>query len=137
MSVPNGHVRVVHGSLAVNVPCYIFKGPGIEPHAPESTVFRTMLQKRYPWLTEDSVDVLMEKARRQMVADMDEKTHGRSLSKVLESEGRTDEAISHLKRHLERDSNDADSWYALGELLFKAGRADEGYRAFARGRELF
>ena len=47
-----------------------------------------------------------------------------------------DEAIAHLQLHLESNPRDADSWYKLGELLCKAGRADEGYKAFNKGREL-
>ena len=99
--------------------------------------FKDMLKQRYPWLTDNSLDVLMEKAKKTLTDILDEETNGRSMSKELESQGRTEEAITHLKRHLERDPDDADTWYALGELLCKAGRTEEGYKAFARGRELF
>ena len=79
----------------------------------------------------------MGNARKIMIGILDEETNGRSLGKELESQGRIEEAIDHLKKHLESDSGDADTWYALGELLCKAGRTEEGYKAFARGRELF
>ena len=96
-----------------------------------------MLKQRYPWLSDNSVDVLMETARKRMIEILDEETNGRSLGKELESQGKIEEAIKHLKKHLEVDPEDADTWYALGELLCKAGRTEEGYKAFARGRELF
>jgi Flp pilus assembly protein TadD len=115
----------------------MFRGPDAEPDAPKVKVFGKMLRERYPWLTENSVNVLIEKTRRLVVSALDDETHGISLSRKMEAEGRMDEAIAHLRMHLERDPNNADSWYALGELLCRAGRADEGYKAFARGRDLF
>jgi tetratricopeptide (TPR) repeat protein len=135
--VPSGHFPVVHGKLTVNVPRSIFKGYGVVIDEKEASPFKEMLKQRYPWLTDNSLNVLMEKARKIMIDILDEETNGRSLSKELESQGRVDEAIGHLKKHLEKDPNDADTWYALGELLCRAGKAEEGYKAFARGRELF
>lgn len=135
--MPAGHIRVIHGKLTVNVPRNLFKGNDAEIDQSKAKPFREMLKGRYPWLTDNSLDVFMEKARKEMVAVMDEETNGRSVSKSLESRGKIDDAIKHLQRHLEKDPNDADSWYALGELLCKAGRTEEGYKAFSRGRDLF
>ncbi|MDR2698695.1 MAG: tetratricopeptide repeat protein [Candidatus Methanoplasma sp.] len=135
--IPAGHFPVTHGKLSVSVPRSIFKGGGAAIDEEKATPFRAMLRSRYPWLTDNSLDVLMEKARKTLVGILDEETHGRSLSRELESRGRTEEAIGHLREHLERNPDDADTWYALGELLCRSGRAEEGYKAFARGRELF
>jgi len=135
--IPAGHFPVTHGKLVVNVPRDIFKGDGAAIDREKAAPFREMLEARYPWLTDNSLDVLMETARKTMVGILDEETNGRSLSRELESQGRTEEAIGHLKEHLEKDPQDADTWYALGELLCRSGRAEEGYKAFARGRELF
>lgn len=121
----------------MNVPRNIFKGNNAEIDPIKAAPFREMLKGRYPWLTDNSLDVLMEKARKEIVVLIDEETNGRSVSKELESQGRLEDAIKHLKKHLEKEPNDADSWYALGELLCKAGKAEEGYKAFSRGRELF
>jgi cytochrome c-type biogenesis protein CcmH/NrfG len=79
----------------------------------------------------------MENARKVMIGVLDEETNGRSLSMYLESQGKNEEAIKHLKKHLEEGPGDPDTWYALGELLCRSGRTEEGYKAFARGRELF
>lgn len=135
--IPAGHFSVVHGKLTVNVPRSIFTGNGATVDNEKAALFRDMLKHRYPWLTDNSLDVLMENARKTIASVLDEETHGRSFSKELESQGKTEEAIRHLKKHLERDPEEADTWYALGELLCRAGRAEEGYKAFARGRELF
>ena len=128
---------MTHGKLVVNVPRNIFKGGGATVDEERAAPFREMLKNRYPWLTDNSLDVFMETARKTLVGILDEETNGRSLSRELESQGRTEEAIVHLTEHLERNPGDADTWYALGELLCRAGRAEEGYKAFARGRELF
>ncbi|MCK9323239.1 MAG: tetratricopeptide repeat protein [Candidatus Methanomethylophilaceae archaeon] len=96
-----------------------------------------MMKDRYPWLTDNSLDVLMRNAQKEMIMILDEETNGRSFSKNLESKGKIEDAIKHLQKHLEHNPNDADSWYLMGELLCKIGRAEEGYKAFARGRELF
>jgi len=137
IGMPADHFPVTHGKLVVNVPRNIFKGNGTNIDEKKAAPFREMLKSRYPWLTDNSLDVLMEKARKTMERMVDEETNGRSISKELESQGRTEEAVIHLKKHLEKDPEDADTWYALGELLCRSGKAEEGYKAFARGRELF
>ncbi len=131
------HISVVHGSLTVDVPRKIFKGPECTIDEDAAGPFRKMVQDRYPWVSDNSMNVLLNKARLEMIRVKDEETKGRSHSMDLASKGKLDDAIAHMKRHLEMDPEDADSWYALGELLCKAGKADEGYRAFNRGRELF
>lgn len=131
-----GCITVVHGNLCVDVPRRIFKGYACEIDEGEAAPFREMLRGRYPWLSESSVEVLMSKARKEMIRVRDEETNGRSHCKVLADGGRLEEAIAHMRIHLEADPGDADSWYALGELLCRAGRAEEGYRALNRGREL-
>ena len=98
---------------------------------------RDMLSKRYPWLTSNALDVIMRNARREMLRVMDEESGGRSTSRRLSSQGKNEMAIAHLEQHLKEHPEDADSWYALGELLCKVGRAEEGYKAMKKGRSLF
>lgn len=130
------HITVTHGSLSVDVPRRIFKGPSCEIDEEAAGRFKEMLRGRYPWISESSAEVLMEKARKEMVRILDEETKGRSHSRTLADSGRLSDAISHIRLHLEMDPDDADSWYALGDLLCKSGDAAEGYKAFNRGREL-
>ena len=129
-------ILVVHGNLSVDVPRRLFKGPGCEIDEAAAEPFKKMLRGRYPWLTESSVEVLMNKARKEMVRVLDEETKGRSHSRDLASSGKIDEAIAHIRLHIEQDPEDEDLWYALGDLLFKAGQAEEGFKAFNRAREL-
>ena len=129
-------ILVVHGNLSVDVPRRLFKGPECVIDEEAAGPFREMLRGRYPWLSESSVDVLMSKARKEMVRVLDEETKGRSHSSVLARDGKLEEAIAHMRLHIESDPEDADYWYELGKLLCDAGRADEGYKAFNRGREL-
>lgn len=131
-----GHITVVHGNLTVDVPRRLFRGPDCEIDEEAARPFRDMVRARYPWISESSMDVLMSKARKEMIRVIDEETGGRSHSSNLAQQGKLDEAIAHMRLHIEQDPEDADSWYALGNLLCQAGRTDEGYRAFNRGREL-
>ena len=131
-----GHITVVHGNLTVDVPRRLFRGPDCEINEEAAKPFRDMVRARYPWVSESSMDVLMSKARKEMIRVIDEETGGRSHSSNLAQQGKLDEAIAHMRLHIEQDPEDADSWYALGNLLCQAGRTDEGYRAFNRGREL-
>lgn len=127
---------MVHGSLTVDVPRSIFRGPECEIDPEKAEPFRRMVQDRYPWISDNSMNVLLNKARKEMIRVIDEETNGRSHSANLASKGKMDEAIAHLQLHLESNPNDADSWYKLGELLCKAGRAEEGYKAFNKGRSV-
>ena len=131
-----GHITVVHGNLTVDVPRRRFRGPDCEIDEEAAKPFRDMVRARYPWVSESSMDVLMSKARKEMIRVIDEETGGRSHSSNLAQQGKLDEAIAHMRLHIEQDPEDADSWYALGNLLCQAGRTDEGYRTFNRGREL-
>jgi len=135
--IPADHVAVDHGKLKVNVPRSIFAGDGAVPDEEEVGRFTKMLMERYPWLSENATDVIIRNARKAVLKMIDEETGGRARARLLISEDRTDEAITHLRRHLEADPQNADTWYLLGEALCKAGRTEEGYAAFRRGRDLF
>lgn len=136
MTAPENYISVTHGSMTVNVPRDLFEGNDASFNEQRVTEFRSMLQRRYPWLSDNSMDVLMRNARKEMLRVMDEESGGRSTSKRLASQGKYQMAIQHLEEHLKEHPDDADSWYALGELLCKAGRAEEGYRAMKKGRSL-
>lgn len=137
MTAPEGHITIVHGSMSVNVPVDLFSGPDAEPVEERARDFKDLLRKRYPWLSENATDVIMRNARKEMLRIIDDKSGGRTVSKRLAENGKYDLAIRHLKKHLEVDPEDADSWYALGEMLCRAGRTEEGYEAMRKGRSLF
>jgi tetratricopeptide (TPR) repeat protein len=130
-------ITVTHGNLVVDVPRKLFKGVECVLDEEAAIPFRKMLRGRYPWLKEGSLDVLLKKARQEMIRVRDEETHGRSHSKALAGNGKIGLAIKHLEKRLELEPDDADSWYKLGEYLCQVGRVEEGYRAMNKGRALF
>lgn len=134
MSVPEGHIAVSHGNLTVNVPRSIFRGYGAVPDEQEAERFRNMISGRYPWLSRNALDVLMANARKEVLAILDRETGGRAGARLLMDAGRAEEAATHLKRHLDDDPGDTDTWYMLGEVLCGSGRIREGYAAIAKGR---
>ena len=130
------YITVMHGSLTLKVPRSIFIGQEAVVDEKKAEEFRNLSQRRYPWLSDNAMDVILRNARKEMLRILDEESGGRSASKRMASEGKYEMAIEHLKEHLEHEPNDADGWYALGELLCKAGRTEEGYKAMNRGRSL-
>ena len=131
------HISVTHGSLTVDVPRKIFRGPECRLDEEAARPFRELVRGRYPWLSENSVDVLLRKAQMEMVRVRDEETKGRDHSKTLAKKGKLEQALKHMELHLEMDPEDADSWYEYGNLLCQAGRNEEGFKAFNKGRSLF
>jgi len=133
MSAPTDHFVIQHGNLTVNVPRSLFKGSDAVPDDTQEKQFRKMLRERYPWLSENSLDVLMRNARSELLRMMDEETCGRNTANKFVSDGKVNKAIEHLEKHLSENPNDFNSWYMLGELLCKEGRTEEGYEAFRKG----
>ena len=136
MTVPDDCLEIVHGKMVLAVPKNIFSGRDAEIDEEKAKEFSRKTKSRYPWITDNAMDVILKNARKEMLRLIDERTGGRYTSKKLDSEGKTEMAIMHLRRHLEVHPDDADSWYALGELLCKSGKVEEGHRAINRGRSL-
>ena len=134
---PPGYILVHHGKLSIHVPRSLFHGPDAEI-VPESVLlYREKLQSRYPWLSQNALDVIIENSRKEMRRVIWEEKKGSVAGRELASRGLLQDSISHLRHHLEQHPDDVDAWYALGEVLCKAGRQEEGYEAFRLGRALF
>ena len=131
------HVTVIHGSMTVDVPRKIFKGKECSIDWDEVEPFKKIIMSRYPWISENAIKVIINKAQMEMMRVRDEETNGREYSKTLADKGKLDEAIAHLRLRLELEPNDAKGWYDLGELLFKKGDASGGFDAFRKGDELY
>ena len=129
-------LKVVHGSMTLSVPRDLFRGQDAEFVPDKVMRYRDIIGHRYPWLSENALDVIMQNARKEMLRVMDEESGGISGSRRLSARGRDDLAIMHLEERLKEHPDDTDSWYALGELLCKAGRTEEGYAALRKGRSL-
>ena len=136
MTVPSDCIEVAHGKMLLAVPKDMFIGRDAVIDEEKAKQFAEKTKRRYPWITDNAMDVILRNARKEMLRLNDERTGGRSTSQRLDSEGKTEMAILHLEKHLEEHPDDADSWYALGELLCKAGRVEEGHRAINKGRSL-
>lgn len=130
-------ITVDHGKLTVKVPFDLFYGTEGDIDVTKRSIFGETLRARYPWITENSLNVILKKAKREYVHTIDNESNGRIVAKELAAKGRKEDAVSHLKKHLENNPEDADSWYTLGDILCSMGNAEEGYKAYARGRELF
>ena len=130
------HVTVMHGSMTVDVPRKIFKGKEYAIDWNEVEPFKKIVQSRYPWISDNAIKVIINKAQMEMMRVRDEETNGREYSKTLAQKGKLDDAIEHLRVRLELNPDDAKSWYDLGELLFKKGDASGGFDAFRKGDEV-
>ena len=130
------HVTVIHGSMTVDVPRKIFKGKECAIDWNEVEPFKKIVQSRYPWISDNAIKVIINKAQMEMMRVRDEETNGREYSKTLAQKGKLDDAIEHLRLRLELNPDDAKSWYDLGELLFKKGDASGGFDAFRKGDEV-
>lgn len=131
------HITVIHGSMTVDVPRKILKGRECTIDWDEVEPFKRITQSRYPWISDNAIKVIINKAQMEMMRVRDEETNGREYSKTLAEKGKLDDAIAHLKLRLELNPNDAKAWYDLGELLFKKGDAKGGFDAFKKGDELY
>lgn len=130
------HFTVAHGKLSVKVPADVYSGDSGEIDLKKATELSGKLMDRYPWLSENACQVILENGRIAYLEFIDEKRHGVPKSLEMERKGDVDGAVAHLKRHLERNPYAFKAWYALGGILCRAGRAEEGYEAIARGRSL-
>ena len=137
MSAPEGYIQVAHGRLTLNIPRDIFSGTDCHIVPKKQKEFGELTKSRYPWITDNALEIIFKNAREVMLETLDEETGGRNGSANLEAKGNLEGAINHMKAHLKEDPDDADGWYALGKLLCAAGRTEEGYRAFNKGRSLF
>ena len=129
-------LRVKHGSLELNVPYTVFVKGTSELNIGSDNYFK-MLKQRYPWLTDNSVAVLKRRTSDEMQRVIEEELRGPKKARMLSMEGKDMQAIHHIESYLIDFPDDADAWYALGEILCKMGRTEEGYKAMNHGRRLF
>lgn len=137
MSPQAGHIEVVHGSMRISVPRDLFSGNQAVIVEERARSFSDMIRGRYPWISENSVEVLLRNARKVMLSTMEEESHGMCVARELESKGDLKGAIKQMTRWAEKEPNNTEIWYYLGQLYFKAGMQEEGHKAMNRGRSLF
>ena len=131
-----GTLIVKHGSLVLNIPYHIFI-PGTAEFSGTADEYFAMIQRRYPWLSDNSVAVLKKRTAEEMSKETEKSLRGPKKARMLSAEGRYEDALAHIESFLNEFPDYVDAWYALGEILCKTGRSDEGYKAMNRGRGLF
>lgn len=136
MKIPANHIQVCHGKLTVNVPKNLFFGNDAEPVESKVIPFRELMMERYPWLSENSMDVFMKEARKVMLRTMEEETKGKSVAESMIEKGNVEGAIKHMLMWAEKEPGNPDIWYYLGQLYFKVGKNEEAHKAMNRGRSL-
>jgi len=129
-------IQVKHGSLTVNMPVSLFIR-GKATLKKDSDRYFSMLMQRYPWLSANSITVMKRSAEQEMQRIIDEEKRGPRMARELFAAGKEMEAIKHLESYLIEFPEDPDAWYALGEILSKMGRTEEGYKAINHGRRMF
>ena len=136
MSAPLGTIRVMHGKTVVDVPRDLFSGDEAVVDEEKAAAFRDMIGGRYPWLSQGSLDVLMNKARTEMKRILDEESHGQAGARILHDKGDLRGAIRHMREWAEREPDNSDIWYTLARFYTEAGDKDAAFKAMNRGRSL-
>jgi len=134
--MPANTIQVKHGSLTVNMPVSLFV-KGKAALKKDSDKYFAMLMQRYPWLSANSVTVMKRRAEEEMQRIIDEEKRGPRMARELFAAGKDMDAVKHLESYLIEFPEDPDAWYALGEILSKMGRTEEGYKAMNHGRRMF
>lgn len=127
-------IEVRHGKMLISVPRSIFKGRTSTLKSKEAEDFKGILSVRYPWLSPNAIEVIMEEARETMESLLDMERGAVERAEKLSADGRYAEALTALELHLAEHPKDPDGWYLMGEIYFKIGKRTEGFRAFARAK---
>jgi len=128
--------RIEHGNLTVSVPYGLFKGRTAILDEGKVWDFRRLLCSRYPWLSRNALDVIVENAMKERQDQISrEQTSARNARTFIES-GNPEKALTILNDHLGRCPEDAEALYAKGEALCRLGRTEEGYQCISKARRI-
>jgi tetratricopeptide (TPR) repeat protein len=127
-------IEVRHGKMLISVPRSIFKGRTSAFKEAEAIEFKRVLASRYPWLSANAVEMVIQEARETMESLLDMERGAVERARRILDEGRPTQALELLEEHLEMEPRDQDAWYLRGEILFKIGRQEEGFACFSRAR---
>lgn len=130
------YFQIEHGNLTVKVPYSIFKGNTAVLDPAEERRFRHLLSSRYPWLTANALDVIVDNAREERERGVQEMKSVFQKARELMEKDRIEGALGLLDRHLKDYPDDAEALYAKGEALCRLGKKEEGYRCISRARRL-
>ena len=136
MNPQANHFNVVHGSMTISVPRNIFKGDSAEPVPDKISNFSSILKGRYPWLSDNAIEVILKNAKKELISIMEVETKGMSIARVKESNGDIEGAIKVMEKWAKNEPECIDIWYYLGHLYFSAGKKELGQKAMNKGKSL-
>ncbi|OPY31152.1 MAG: hypothetical protein A4E32_02137 [Methanomassiliicoccales archaeon PtaU1.Bin124] len=129
-------IKVQHGSMELNIPTKLFEPGTNRIRKDEADRLRAGLRAKYPWLTDNAVDVILRNSQEEMARLMDAKRTVAERAREMLRSGRMEQALAFLEAHLDVFPDDADAWYVRGEALMRSGRAKEGFAAMHHARSL-
>ncbi|MCL2786468.1 MAG: hypothetical protein FWD81_04530, partial [Methanomassiliicoccaceae archaeon] len=92
-------LKVRYGSLELNIPYSIFVKGTAEMNDTADGYF-AMLQRRYPWLSDNSITVLRRKVIDEMRLTTEASIRGPKKARMLAANGKEMEAVRHLESYL-------------------------------------
>lgn len=128
-------IEVRHGKMLISVPKRIFRANTSALREKEAEEFKGQLAARFPWLTKNAIEVVMQEAQETMESVLDLERGPVERARALFQKGKHAEALALLEHHLARHPRDRDAWCLKGEIYFKMDKGKEGYAAFARARD--
>jgi predicted Zn-dependent protease len=127
-------IEVRHGKMLISVPRSIFQGRTSSLRRKEAEEFKQVLASRFPWLSPNAREVVLEEAQETMESILEMERGAVGNAQKLFDEERYVQALTLLEEHLSEHPKDPDAWYLKGEIYFKMGKRSEGFGAFARAR---
>lgn len=129
-------IEVSHGRLRVNVPLSVFDGTTYHIRAEEAEKLKRTLVSRYPWLSENALEVFIKEAEQAMRERIQSRLGFMDKARHAMRSGDYQKAKRMAERRIERVPEDSDAWYVLGESLCKLGESERGHAALTRARVL-
>jgi tetratricopeptide (TPR) repeat protein len=127
-------IEVRHGKMLINVPKAIFKGRSSVLIEKEAAVFKGQLASRYPWLSKYAIEVILKESRATMESILELERTEVEKARRLFSAGKYQKALQLVEEQTRKDPQDVEAWYLKGEIMFKLGENEAGFKAFAKAR---
>ncbi len=127
-------IQVRHGSMLINIPRTLFRGRRAEIVSAEADRLGKELRSRYPWLSENAVQVVFREARQTMLSTIEMESRPIDIARTSFEDRHPTDALRILDEHLQRHQDDSDAWHLRGVVLMRLGRAEEGFKSLARSR---
>jgi uncharacterized protein HemY len=125
--IKSNFIKIKHGMLELNIPTSLFERGTARTKEAEVEKLRQRLRAQYPWLTDNSVNVILSNAEAEMTRIIDSHKPAAQLGREMLHAGKYQQAFDWLEAHLFVEPEDVDAWYVKAEALFKLDRKQEGF----------